>query len=50
MVSFCPQHVTLTDETYREVQANVRSPEVESLIKRMVVIGLPKNYMDVDPS
>ena len=50
MVSFCPQHVTLTDETYRQVKANVRSPEVESLIKRMVVIGLPKNYMDVDPS
>lgn len=45
MVSFHPQAITLTDETYRQVQANIRSPEVDSLIKQMVVVGQPQRYV-----
>jgi SAM-dependent methyltransferase/uncharacterized protein YbaR (Trm112 family) len=45
MESFHPQQVTLTDQTYRDVKANIRAPEVELLIKKMVVIGLPEHYV-----
>lgn len=44
MASLYPQSGTLTDETYRDMLANVRSPEVERLIKQMVIIGLPGHY------
>ena len=44
MTSLYPQSVALTDETYRDMKANVRSPEVERLIKQMVIIGLPEHY------
>jgi SAM-dependent methyltransferase/uncharacterized protein YbaR (Trm112 family) len=44
MVSFHPQSVTLTDETYRDMKTNVLSPEVKRLIQQMVIIGLPAHY------
>jgi SAM-dependent methyltransferase len=44
MVDFHPQSVTLSKEAYRDMRANVRSPEVERLIKQMVIIGLPDHY------
>jgi len=45
MVSFYPQNVVLTDDTYRDMKANVWSPEIERLIKQMVIIGLPDHYV-----
>lgn len=44
MLSFCPKEIVLTDETFGEVQANVRSPAVENLIERMIVVGMPDHY------
>jgi SAM-dependent methyltransferase/uncharacterized protein YbaR (Trm112 family) len=44
MVTFHPRAITLSDETYRQIQSNIRSPEVERLIERMVVIGQPQGY------
>jgi SAM-dependent methyltransferase/uncharacterized protein YbaR (Trm112 family) len=44
MVSYHPQTVTLTDETYCQVKANVHSAEIERLIQRMVVVGQPEHY------
>lgn len=47
MVSFHPQRVTLTDQTFCDIQANVRSPDVERLIEKMVVVGMPDHYTSV---
>ncbi len=44
MVSFHPRSVSLREQTYREVFDNVRSPEVERLIRQFVAIGLPHRY------
>jgi len=44
MTAYLPSEITITDGTYQQVKANVRSPEVESLIKQMVVIGVPERY------
>jgi SAM-dependent methyltransferase len=45
MVSFLPQRVTLPDQTFCDIRANIRSPAVERLIKKMVVIGMPDHYV-----
>jgi SAM-dependent methyltransferase/uncharacterized protein YbaR (Trm112 family) len=44
MVNLYPQSVALTEEVYRDMKANVRSSEIEHLIKQMVIIGLPDHY------
>jgi SAM-dependent methyltransferase/uncharacterized protein YbaR (Trm112 family) len=44
MASYHPQCVTVTDQTLRKIQANLRSPDVERLIENMVVIGMPDHY------
>ena len=44
MACFHPKCVTLTDQTFRNIQANVRSQDIERLIKKMVVIGMPDHY------
>lgn len=45
MATFCPATVTITNETYRDVKANVRSQHVERLIEQMAVIGAPNSYV-----
>jgi len=45
MSSFCPAKVTISDSTYRDVERNVLSPEVERLVQQMVVVGLPHRYL-----
>jgi SAM-dependent methyltransferase/uncharacterized protein YbaR (Trm112 family) len=50
MTTFCPQNVTLSNEAYFAVRANSRSPEVDRLIEQMVVIGLPRNYVQLEVS
>jgi SAM-dependent methyltransferase len=44
MAGFCPQSATLTEEAYRDMKANVHSPEVERLIEQMVIIAMPDRY------
>jgi SAM-dependent methyltransferase len=44
MVNLYPQSVPLTEQIYRDMKANVRSSEIEHLIKQMVIIGLPDHY------
>lgn len=44
MVSFLPQRITLTEQIFRDIRANVRSPAVERLIDKMVVVGMPDRY------
>jgi SAM-dependent methyltransferase/uncharacterized protein YbaR (Trm112 family) len=44
MVSFLPQRITLTDQTFCDIRANLRSPAVERLIDKMVVVGMPNHY------
>lgn len=44
MVSFLPQRLTIPDQTVSDIRANVRSPAVERLIDKFVVIGLPDHY------
>lgn len=45
MGTYCPQTITISDETYRQVKTNIRSPEVEHLIGQMVAIGVPNSYV-----